>query len=793
MKAVARLLAAGGVDTLRGRMLAWILAVAIPIYGGAVWLAYDGTARQLEGSAIRDADQLAARLASGLDALIRPVESGIHTVARQLEEVDPPRQEYDKRLRGILEAWPEIYGSTIAVEVGGASDYPYAPYLYRRDGVIHAADLARDSYAYRTLPWYRAAVDSRHAAWSPPYFDAGGGEIWMVTYSVPFYRKRPGGGRLLAGVVTADVDLDWMRRSAAEVQLGTVGVGWLSSAEGRDVFVAPIGDTPQQMQQLGGGVDARQIRAIGAAMLARNESFQLVQNAVAGRPGYVAVRNLRTLGWHLTLLIPRDALLAQAREQLSRQVTLGLVGLALLLMAVSLVAAGITRPIHELARQVGRAGEDNLHFPLPATRRRDELGVLTDALRRLRDSLQRHVQLRAESLAAQARLEQELQISAGIQQSMLPQGDASRRIPAALQIAARLLPARQVGGDLYDYFPVQHGGVMFVIGDVSDKGIPAALFMARFSAVLRVLSAGGGSPDHLLADTNQRLVEGNEACMFVTAGCGVIDPATGAYCYASAGHDAPLHGRAEGAIDLLEVRNGPALGIEEQAVYPLHEGVLAPGDMLLLYTDGLTEAEAEGGVQFGVERVIAQLVRHDGAVPAALVGRIVDDVASHAAGFHAHDDLTVLAIRFTPAEVVVRRVADGAGWLIEIEPTATGLLRVQQRVACILLARDVPPALRHDVELVVEEWLTNVLRASDGLRQLTVDVVLTSIQVALTFRDDGAPFNPLDVATPDLDATITERVIGGLGIHLVRQTASHCEYQRSGAHNVFTASFARDI
>src|SRR5262245_21162964 len=219
--------------TVRGRMVFWILAVTVPIYAAALYMSYEASARRLEVGAQRDADELAARLAAGLDAVISSIEGGVRTVAGQLEAVNPPREQYQARIRGILATWPDVYGSTVAVDVpvdaGNDPDArPFAPYLYRKGGEIAYSDLARDSYSYRELPWYRRAADSRQPVWSLPYFDAGGGDIWMVTYSVPFFRRLSENRRQLAGVVTADLDLNWVRETAASATLGPHGMGWLT-------------------------------------------------------------------------------------------------------------------------------------------------------------------------------------------------------------------------------------------------------------------------------------------------------------------------------------------------------------------------------------------------------------------------------------------------------------------------------------------------------------------------------------------------------------------------------------
>jgi sigma-B regulation protein RsbU (phosphoserine phosphatase) len=777
-------------------MLCWVLAVTVPIYAGALYMSYQSTAYRLEADAARAADELAGRLAAGLDAVIRPIEGGIRTVAHQLEVIDPPRREYPRRIRGILAAWPDVYGSTIAVEVdanGGLG--PFAPYFFRRGYGVGFSDLARDSYAYRELPWYRRAADSGTPAWSSPYFDAGGGETWMVTYSMPFFRKADG-RRLLAGVVTADLALDWVQRTAADVALGPIGMGWLSATANAKSFVTPIGATEERIARFDGALDRQAILAAGDAMLVRQSTFSALPAHLTAEPAYLAVRQLQTLDWRLMLVIPRAELLAEARALLDRQLSLGAVGLVLLIAAIGLVAARIARPIRELATAVGAASEDDLNFQLPAAPRSDELGVLTEALRRMRGALQRHVQLRAESLAERARMEHDLAIAASIQQSMLPRRDAADALPAAVEVAAALRPAKQVGGDLYDYFTVGDDQVFFAIGDVSDKGVPAALFMARLSAMLRMLGAGGEDPDRVLTEVNARLVDGNDACMFVTLGCGVLDVRTGRLRYASAGHEPPFVREAEGTVRAFAIENGGALGIDGDADYRMTEAFVAPGDTLVLFTDGLTEAEASDGTLFGVDCVRALLRDAGDGDPATLVEEIVDTVGTPASGFHATDDLTVLAVGFRPPEVAARRAAGAAHWRIEPGASPAGIRRTQHWLHAILAGRDVARDRIDDVELVAEELLTNVVRAagpSGGRVRLALDCALTPSEIVLTFRDDGVPFDPTAAASPRLDADIADREVGGLGIVLVTRLADACRYSRLDGWNVLEVRLGRRV
>jgi sigma-B regulation protein RsbU (phosphoserine phosphatase) len=773
-------------------MLLSILAVATPIYAAALYMSYRSAAERLEIGAERDADELASQLAAELDAVIRPIEGGIRTVAAQLEEIDPPREQYASRIRGILAAWPDVYGSTIAIETGNADSggSPFAPYFFRRNGVIEFSDLANETYRYRDLPWYRLAADGGRPVWSLPYFDAGGGETWMVTYSVPFFRRSPDARREFAGVVTADLDLTWVGAAAAGAPLGPIGMGWLLSP-GAESFVAPIGATTARIAEFDASISEQAFRDVGERMLANDVTFALSTN-LAVEPVYVAVRELATLDWRLLLVIPRPELLAQARELLERQLLLGTGGLVLLIAATTLVAASISRPINALARSVDGARDGDLAFRLPEAARHDEVGVLTEALRKLRDSLQHHIALRAEALAARARLEHELTIAASIQQSMLPHRAADARSTGA-RVAAALVPATQVGGDLYDYFE-RDDGLLFAIGDVSDKGIPAALFMARVSGLFKVLGSAGELPERLLGRVNERLAESNDACMFATMGCGFLDVGTGLLQYASAGHEPPLLLEVGGNVEALGTDNGPALAVEATAVYPLTERYVAPGDTLLLYTDGVTEAAAADGSLFGLDRLSALLGRGSNDEPATLVRRIVEAVTAHAANFRATDDLTVLAVTLAPRGVTASRRLEGEQWLVEPEFSPVGIRQARQWLRAILTARKVGAGHIGDLDLIAEELLTNVVRAG-GSRPaeswVSMELVMTPAEIEVTFRDNGAEFDPLSRPSPNLDASIAERDVGGLGIHLVRALANDSRYARVDDCNVLTIRLNR--
>ncbi len=265
-------------------------------------------------------------------------------------------------------------------------------------------------------------------------------------------------------------------------------------------------------------------------------------------------------------------------------------------------------------------------------------------LKRHRDDLEDEVERRTEQLmavrAARQRLEGELEVARRLQLSMLPPFQLDW--PDQGGLSAFLRPARAVGGDLYDY--VRQGDQLLVtLGDVSDKGPGAALFMVKTLTLLRAFSSDTLEPETLLQRVNLSLCQNNEEFMFVTLSCCLIDMKTGRFRLASSGHEPALHQGEETVF--LAHDSGPALGLMEEATFPGLTGKLEPGQNLLLYSDGVTEAQAEDGAVFGEERLLELARRHSGCSASVLcetVHQAVDEFCGQAEQF---DDITILAVR----------------------------------------------------------------------------------------------------------------------------------------------------
>lgn len=275
-------------------------------------------------------------------------------------------------------------------------------------------------------------------------------------------------------------------------------------------------------------------------------------------------------------------------------------------------------------------------------------------LKRHRDHLEIEVQRRTQELLdanlARQKMENELGVARALQRSMLPKERFLPQSGRGAELAAFLSPARAVGGDLYDYAMLGESKLLLVLGDVSDKGVAAALFMVRALTVLRSFAPSVDTPAELLTLVNLALCRDNDTFMFVTLACCIVDLETGAYSYSSGGHEPPL--LLDGSLaSFLELETGPALGLMEEAFFPVHEGRFPPGSTLLLYTDGVTEAEDATLAAYGTERLLDLARASAGQPPAELVERISHSVSDFVGPHEQSDDLTMMAFTISGGTV----------------------------------------------------------------------------------------------------------------------------------------------
>ncbi len=413
-----------------------------------------------------------------------------------------------------------------------------------------------------------------------------------------------------------------------------------------------------------------------------------------------------------------------------------------------------------------------------ATKSSDEIAELAESFVYMEQTLRRYLKDLAETTAAKERIESELKIAHDIQMNMVPQIFPPFPERHEFDIFATLVPAKEVGGDFYDFFFLDDDRLCFAVGDVSGKGVPAALFMALTKTLLKATASGLASPAEILTRLNEEICRDNDACMFVTLFCGILNIRTGQFDYSNGGHNLPFYLSRDG-VKPLENTGGMALGVVEKLVYASKRIVLDSGEKLFLYTDGVTEAMDGEENLFSEQRLEQFLSKARGGTLRQIVGDIVNEIRNFSAGAPQSDDITALALEYVrPGETRLT---------IEIKNQLSELERLNQIVTEFGALHRLGPKVSHDLHLALEEILTNVISyayCDDREHDIRVRLSFKPGKVTAEVEDDGRPFSPLEASIPDVSRPLEERTVGGLGIHLARNLMDALEYRREKGRNI---------
>ena len=386
---------------------------------------------------------------------------------------------------------------------------------------------------------------------------------------------------------------------------------------------------------------------------------------------------------------------------------------------------------------------------------------------------------------ANERMSTELNFARDIQISMLPLIFPAFPDRQEVTIHAALDSAREVGGDFYDFYFLDDDHLCFVVGDVSGKGAPGALMMAVSKTLIKSRAADDNEPASILTHVNDELSQDNVSSMFVTVFLGILNVKTGEFVYTNAGHNPPYIRRRDGSILKIDAFHGPVIGAMPGMPYDQDEERLYEGDVILVYSDGVTEAFSEDDQLFSETRLenllSSELLDSAESVVAATQEALVRFVGEA----EQSDDITLLAVQY-----LLQPEAEGS---IELGITIKNRLEdmgiVEAQFSEFAADNDLSDPVRQSMSVVLDEMLNNVISYAyqgEKEKEIEVNFELSGNRLVLTIKDSGVPFNPFTRATPDIAESIEERAIGGLGIHMVRNMMDEYSYQRQINKNVVT-------
>ncbi len=571
-----------------GMGLALVIVAAVTLELTAlVQYIYSGRAIRQEAT-MRAESQLESTQGKILD-VINQAEAAVRNsvwIAQWCLDVPDSLQRVSQR---IVEDNPVVLGSTVALVPGYLKSRPlFSPYVYLDGDRLVFRSLATEEYDYPNQEWFTQPIELDEGYWSEPYVDVGGGEVLMTTFSMPIKDKRG----VTAAVLTADISLDWLTDLVGNIKVYPSAYSMMFSRTGK-IMVCPPAETL---------VMRHSVAEVAAQMEDTATALTLTRQMFSGKAGSMSMTNngekkivyfspMNRTGWVMSIVVPESDMFASIKKVGTNVLLLQLLGLLMLIL---------------ILRSFFKS------------------------------------QLKYKDLYdKKERIEGELHIARGIQMSMVPKIFPPFPERHDLDMAAAIVPAKEVGGDLYDFY-IRDEKLFFCIGDVSGKGVPASLVMAVTRTMFRTVSAHTDKPGLIAWAMNDSMADMNESNMFVTFFCGVLDLATGHLRYSNAGHNPPMI--LTDAIRPLAVEANLPLGIMQGMEFVEQEIDLRYDDAIFLYTDGLNEAENIAHEQFGEARMEEAL--HGRKAALDLLQHVKDQVGNFVGEAEQSDDLTMLFIHY---------------------------------------------------------------------------------------------------------------------------------------------------
>jgi sigma-B regulation protein RsbU (phosphoserine phosphatase) len=766
------------------RVSLWVVFFAAIIFNVALGFLFYQAREAVRQEAVSRATQILDKTSLRVDSILNRVEVASN-MTRWLVQRHPNKADsmfvYS---RGLLQNNPDFYNCSIAFE----------PYYFKDKGRYFSAytrfvgDSIRtiqggsDHYQYFFTDWYLMPQLLNKPCWTEPYMDldvATNTSEMVTSYCQTITDKQ----NQLIGVINISLSLNWLSQTISAVKPYPNSYS-IMIGRGGTYFVHP--DTTKITRQTIFTQTMEKpdtaLTALGYAMQRGEEGMKHM--SINGKDSYVFYKPLGQTGCSMAIVCPESDIFS-GFDRLRRTVMI-IVAIGLLLMLYMFIRI-ITRelqPLQRLADEAETIASGQFDAELPNFQRIDEIGQLSQSFGNMQQSLVRYIEKLKETTAQKASIDSDLRIASGIQMGMLPVKFPTRDDRDDVQLYASLTPAKEVGGDLFDFY-FRDEKLFFCIGDVSGKGVPASLFMAVTRSTFRTVSAHESMPDRIVTTMNKTIADMNKNHMFVTLFVGVLDLPTGRLYYCNAGHDAPLLIGA-GVGELPCDPNIP-VGFRPKWKYSLQEAQIFTGTTIFLFTDGLTEAMDANKALFQMERVnevANRVLAKQQQEPRQLISLMTEAVHEFVGDAEQSDDLTMMAIQYIKQQSDVRM---RKGIVLSNDTQEVPQLNAFVEEVCQTVGFSQPVMMQ--IKLAIEEAVVNVMKYAypSGHRgEVTIEAASNDVRLKFTIIDSGKPFDPTVQSEVDTSLSAKQRKIGGLGIHIMRQNMDSINYERMGNLNVLT-------
>ncbi len=630
--------------SIRARLIAFIalptLVLYVVILGGALSVLRASSLASLE----RDMTRLASNYAARFDGFLREAAAIADTTAQALAlEPKPGEPSLYAQLRANVSHAPFIYGACTAFEPGTIRPPGelYAPYVHRSSTGLVELNINREVYDWYVDPaftWFQEPKAKKSGVWSAPYFDEGAGNVLMTTYSAPFFV-----GGEFRGVTTVDIDLPHLRETIG-AQIAETLDFIILDGEGSFIFDPIPGRIMQKtLAQVAQESHNSVLLSLIPQMLSGSAGVAVVDRWDSDERQWVFHAPIAAAGWTFVTRTPERVALADVRSRMLFAAVSLTLTLVLIVVCIAFVSSRLTRPLRGLTRTVRAVTEGNLDARVERVGTQDEIGALARDFNTMTARLRDHVERLAVEEATRQKFEHDLSIARDIQRGLLPVHQP--KLPG-YDLAGWSKPADQTGGDYYDWQSLPSGSLAITLADVTGHGIGPALVTAVCRAYARASFPNDGDVGRVLDQINDLLCDDLQSKRFVTFVVALLDPATHTLRLLSAGHGPLFYYHAtEDRVESFNAHDIP-FGLSTEIGYgPPSVLDMAPGDALILITDGFFEWSNAAGEQFGIARTEAAIRAAVGRPASELIAHLHHAVTDFVAGAAQPDDLTAVVLK----------------------------------------------------------------------------------------------------------------------------------------------------
>ncbi len=636
---------------IKNRLLIYIISSTFIVIGLIIFHNLYISSKFLLKNVKQNAQNITISSVNKIESILQSIEKINQTQALYLETFNYSENDIKTLLYNIVKNNKEVYGSCIAFEPYSftKTEKHKSFYYHKSASGIKFKNLGVENYNYFIWDWYQITKIKNEPYWTEPYFDKNAGSVIMSTYSVPFYKTGNDGKRKLHGIVTIDVSLDWLRSIVDSIKFYKTGYAFLLSQTG--TFIThPNTDfiMNQTIFSLAEEYNKPFLASIGTEMIEGKNGFEKIIPVSINKESWMYFEPLPSVKWSMGVIVPEDELYADLYGLFISLILISLTGLLLLILIIVTVARNITNPLIQLAKATIAIGNGNFNVQLPEIKTEDEISQLNRSIKVMQKDLKMYLDKFEEQTINKEKMLNELKIAHDIQVSFIPRNYPAFPEIKSIDIHGQVESAKEVGGDLFDYFMIDKNKLCITICDVSSFGMPASLFMAFARTIIRAKAQKNLILSEIVSEINKDLCIDNEKIFSLTFFIGILDINCGKFEYCNADHLPPIWISTTKNEKYLNNQGNETLGLNYDSKFKTTNIKLNQNDLIVFYTDGVTEALNADADFYSSERLLNALRDVDLKNVSAknLTETLIDDVKLFANENEQTDDITILTLMY---------------------------------------------------------------------------------------------------------------------------------------------------